>query len=158
MLLQICCFFKLFAIKNVKNKDFNLRLECTATKCWSKYTTNTTSFLTNIGTLKWHYLQWLAIICAKIRILLYICRKTEWYSIIVATTEKMKMDVGLHKYFDVSPKMIPMSLSIFVCVCLFFCSSYLFDFVSVCCLSFYLCLLIFLRMKQVRMKQFVNYV
>ena len=34
--------FQLFAIKYVKNKDFNMHLECSATKRWSKYTTNTT--------------------------------------------------------------------------------------------------------------------
>ena len=32
---------KLFAIENVKNEDFNQRLECASLKRWSKYTTIT---------------------------------------------------------------------------------------------------------------------
>ena len=38
-LLQIYCFFKLFCTKNAENDYFDQRLECTAPKCWSKYTT-----------------------------------------------------------------------------------------------------------------------
>ena len=39
ILLQISCFFQLFAEKNAENDYFDQRLECAAPKRWSKYTT-----------------------------------------------------------------------------------------------------------------------